>query len=454
MDAGKLYPVTWFKPGEIREDLGVPGTYHVDEEGRVEAHTHRLFDDQPPPLFGAGRGVPQMLVGRSGSNAVTLVGARAVSGSGWNMEWDTCLRANYSLEGYLLLEEEDLYFTDVRFRFADQDVWTGWERFDVQTRHDLTVEGLAATLQDVPVAEARVPGGTLRLVDASYAHEDHAARRWTLQSRSEFELHFDEPVAIGEIFDRYAYPLQVMLMAASGRLPGMVSMAGTNAEWEIPEDGVPIPTRWFTVRHFHGPIEEARSSDIRYLFRLQDLDFSRHLPALIEAVDKHRFALGHYAVLCSEGFVGGLPVQFGMATQLIDAFDRTLHPGDVGDPAFEARLKRLEDECGNVVDAILKTRGWRGQVGRLRNTVVHGDRFAHELLRDQRPLVVAYHALMVLFEVRFLVAIGLDAATAGSLTTRAVRHWMKEKDLTENYPALVEFDKRQQDRRPAKRSSR
>ena len=224
-------------------------------------------------------------------------------------------------------------------------------------------------------------------------------------------------------------------------------MAGTNSKWDFGEGSDRLLSRWFQVRRFHGPLETPRVSEIQYLHRLRDLDFGVHMPALLAAVDRHRFALGHYGLLHSDRFVGGNPVRFSVVTQLIDAFDRALHPNDRKEPSFDARLKRLEDESGNLVDGIIGKRKWRVEVGRLRNIVVHGDRHAHEALRDQRPLVVGYEALLLLFEVRFLVEIGLSPERAKSLVTGRVHHWTIEQAITENYPALSDLIARDHSRK-------
>ncbi|MBT0993149.1 hypothetical protein KIN34_02440 [Cellulomonas sp. DKR-3] len=407
-----------------------------------------MFDGERFHLFGDDPNFPSILQGRVMKEAVTLVGARVTAQRGALTEQrDATVTADYALEGFGVFEPAELMFTDVRLRFTDQDTWTGWNRFAVMAHDRLRISDFGAVLRDVPEAEARIEGGKLSLVDGSYANQEHDTHRWVLQSRSWFDFHFDEAVTIGEVFARYAYPLQVMLMSASGRLPGVVSIAGTNTAWDFGDGSDLLPSRWLQVRRFHGPLDTPRVSDLQYLHRLRDLDFGVHMPALLKAVERHRFALGHYGLLRSDRFVGGHPVRFSVATQLIDAFDRTLHPQDTAEPAFDARLKRLENESGNLVDGIIGTRKWRGEVGRLRNIVVHGDAYAHEVLRDQRPLVVGYEALLLLFEVRFLVEIGLSPEEATSLATGRVHHWTIEKAITENYPALSELIKRDHQRR-------
>lgn len=450
MDVGVLHPVRWYRPGSASGDAirGVPGTYRVDDQGRIEAHVFEMFDGERAHLFGTDPTFPSLMQGEVMGEAVMLVGARVnASRSALTDQRDATVTANYALEGFGFLDPDDLAFTDVRLSFTDQDVWTGWDRFAVMAHSRRRLTDVGAVLRDVPEVEARVDGGTLKLVDSSYVTPEHQEHRWVMQSRSWFEFHFDEPMPIADVFDRYAYPLQVMLMSASGRLPGVASLAGTNREWDFGEGSERMPSRWFQVRRFHGPLETPTTSDLKYLHRLSDLDFGAHMPALLRAVDRHRYALGHYGLLHADRFVGGHPVRFSVATQLIDAFDRTLHVSDRSDPSFDARLKRLEDESGNLVDSILGNKRWRGEIGRLRNIVVHGDRYAHEVLRDQRPLVVGHEALLLLFEVRFLVEIGLSSEQAKSLATGRVHYWTIKDAITENYPALRDLITRDHGRR-------
>lgn len=451
MDAGLLHPVRWYRSGDDHPREAVPGTYRVDDEGRIEAHVHGRFPGERARLFGVDPSFPTLLQGEVMGETVMLVGARVTGQhSGLNEQRDATVVADYALEGFGFLDPSDLAFTDIRLRFTDQETWTGWDRFAVMADDRRRITDVGAVLREVPEVKAEIDAGTLSLVDGSYVNQEQDSHRWVLQSRSFFEFRFDLPVPIAEVFERFAYPLQVMLMSASGRLPGVASMAGTNTTWDFGEAGARLPSRWFQVRRFHGPLKTPRATDLKYLHRLSDLDFGVHMPALLTAVERHRFALGHYGLLQADRFVGGYPVRFSVATQLIDAFDRTLHPHDRHEPAFDARLKRLEDESGNLIDGIIGNKKWRGEVARLRNLVVHGDLHAHELLRDQRPLVVGYEALLLLFEVRFLVEFGLDPKQAKILATRRVHHWTIEKAITETYPALtalVQEDRRRQRKR-------
>jgi hypothetical protein len=452
MDTGLVHPSRWYRQGDDPPGKGVPGTYRVDDQGRVEAHLHSTFGGEASPLFGMDPDFPSILHGEILREAVTLVGCRITSHrGGLSDQRDAAVTADYALEGFGFLDEDELEFSEVRLRFTDQDVWTAWDRFAVATDDGRKLTDVGAVLRVVPVLEARIDRGVLKLVDGSYVNKEHDAHRWVFQSRSYFEFHFDRPVPIREVFSRYAYPLQVMLLSASGRLPGVVAMAGTNSTWDFGEGSRRLPSRWFEVRTFHGPVETPHASDLKYLHRLSDLDFGVHMPALLGAVDKHRFALGHYGLLHADRFVGGNPARFGVAAQLIDAFDRTLHPLDRGDRAFEARLKRLEDESGNLVDSIVGNKKWRGEVAALRNLVIHGDLHAHELLRDQRPLVAGTEALLLLFEVRFLVEFGMEPVKASALATGRVHHWTIAQAITDNYPSLSALIRQEQHRRGGRR---
>jgi hypothetical protein len=306
----------------------------------------------------------------------------------------------------------------------------------------------------VPKIEANVDHGVLRLVDASFVTYDPRQRRWVFQVQSMFEFAFTRPVAIRDVFDRYVYPLQITLLNASGRTPGVASMAGMNKAWEFGPASEHMPSKWFQVRRFHGPLVTPASTDLKYLHRLSDLQFDEHMPKLLRAADVHRFALSHYSLLHAERAAGGNLARFGVATQLIEAFDRTLHPHDISEMALEKRLKRLDDESGNLVDEIIGTRKWRAEIAALRNFALHGDVHAVEILRDQRPLVAASEALLLLFEVRFLIAIGLAASRARELVLGRAQHWTIAAAITENYPALSAVAERTSARKRGRRASR
>ncbi|WP_157465660.1 hypothetical protein [Cellulomonas sp. Leaf395] len=454
MDTGDLHPARWSRPDEAHDETAVPGTYLVDDEGRVEAHLHATRNGYGPVGFGPPRELPPVLHGESFREHLTLVGARVVASRGGTSDMcDVTIRPDYALEGFAFLDQDELAFTEVRVRFTDQDVWTGWNRFAVKYQHGALTD-IGVELRFVPRIEADVDQGVLRLVDASYVTYDPHERRWAFQVRSMFEFAFARPVAINDVFDRYVYPLQVALLSASGRMPGVASMAGTSNAWEFGPGAEQMPTKWFQVRRFHGPLKTPASTDLKYLHRLSDLQFDVHMPKLLRAVDVHRFALSHYSLLHAERAAGGNLARFGVATQLIEAFDRTLHPHDVGDMALEKRLKRLEDESGNLVDEIIGNRKWRTEIAALRNFALHGDVHAIEVLRDQRPLVAASEALLLLFEVRFLVAVGLAATQAKELAVGRVHHWTIAAAITENYAALSAVAERTRVRKRGKRASR
>ncbi|RMI12518.1 hypothetical protein EBM89_08390 [Cellulomonas triticagri] len=415
----------------------MPGTYSVNDEGRVEAHLHATWDGSASFGFSAGPELPPLLHGESFGEHINLVGPRlGRSKGGMRSLGDITLHADYALEGFAFLSEHELAFTDLRLRFTDQDEWTGWDRFAVS--HQIgSLTDVSASLRPVDELAAEVDGGVLRLVDASRVVYDPIKRRWELATRSMFELHLDEPLPIGAIFDRYAYPLQVALLSASGRLPGVASMAGTNTTWDFASGNTRVTPRWFQVRLFHGPLDTAHISNLTFLHRLGDLDFPTHLPRLLRVVEVHRFALSHYALLHAEHAAGGHLARFGVAVQMIEAFDRTLHPLDTGTVSLEARLKRLEHETGGLIDLVIGNRRWRGEVAQLRNFALHGDIHAVDVLRDQRPLVAASEALLMLFETRFLVEIGIQPDQAQKLVTGRVHHWTIVQAITSNYPALT-----------------
>jgi len=443
MDIDTLHPVKWSRPGHDRTTDGVPGTYKVDDKGRIEVHIHDTWDGNASFAFAPDPEFPTMLHGEVFREAVTLVDCQVVSSkTTTTSQQDVVLRPRYAIEGGFFLDPDELSLTDVHLRFTDQDAWTEWDAFAVnQERSSVGLDEAMSTFVRPADREVRVNGGTLRLVDDSYVRQDVGAHRWVLQSRSRFEVHVDNPVAIDELMSRYAYPLQVLLLSATGRMPGLMSMRGTNTAWAFKDGGDPQVSRWATVRCFHGGDGNLPSGSIRYLHRLQDLDFTTHLPRIFDAVEAHRYSFEHFAAIHSEK-AGGHLSRFVALTQLVDSFDRSLHPDDRGHRSFDGRLKRLEDESGNLIDSVVGNRLWRNQIRRLRNIVVHGDESAPHLVRDPRPLVAGSEILLLLFEIRFLVEIGFASDAAKSLVEKRGTHWRITSTIKENYPHLVSLVKK------------
>ena len=442
MDLGETHHTRWFYPGIDPED-GVPGSYRVNDDGSIEVHVFETWDGGGSLQFVPDESFPRTLMGEVFREAVTLVGCVALGGkTGVTSQQDVHVRPEYAVEGDAYLNaDEDLYVTGLRIRLTDQDAWTGWDPFAVSRAHR------ADGLQDAHVSfdrpadrEAQLEQGLLRLVDDSYVLSDPVAHTTTLHARSRFELAFDVPLSIPTAMAQYGYPLQVLLLTATGRMPGAISVRATNAGWfEGAEDATRFHGDWMTIRRFHGGHAGLPPSSPAYLHRLEDFEFGRQLPLVIASVTRHRHAFESYAELLAE-HAGGNLSRFVALTRVIDSFDRANHPGEGRTGQFRVRAARLDDEVNGFIASLLPdVMNWSYYVGELRNIVVHGDPRAGRLAANPQPLFAAYEALTLLFEHRLLVEFGFSTSRARELVEMRHPFWQRSNTLIEQFPALLQF---------------
>lgn len=445
METGTVHVVRWYKPGDdvSEEQGGVPGSYCVNEEGIIEARLYGSFSMKKPSLFGLDDDVPDVLQGVAISGGVTLVGCSKRSfRRGWTGRSEVEFTANYALEGYGVLESNDLSFTDLLIRFKGQDYWTQWDRFAVMGAGFPSADDLGAVSKPVPASEAKIEAGSLRLIDGSIVLEDVNDHAWRFESRSVFKIEFQNPVKLIKLIDQFVYPLQTMLMCASGRNPGIAELLVTNRGWGFGAESPQPLSRYFTMRIRHGRVAELPDSASDYLFRLADIDFESDMRRMLSVLDSHRFSLELYGLLHTGEIGGGYLAKFSTAAQMVDAFERSLRGSGHGDGTFDKRLKVMEEDCGEPVRGLGVSKRWRSDVAKLRNIVLHGDAHSHEILRDQRPLIAGFEMLVILFEVRLLVAFGLDVATAKSLVELRNDFYWRRSRIEEFMPVLTSYVRR------------
>ncbi|GEK19874.1 hypothetical protein CXY01_03940 [Cellulomonas xylanilytica] len=441
MDIGETHHTRWFHPGRDEKD-GAPGSYRVDEDGHVEVHIFETFDGEGSLAFMPDESVPDILLGEVFREAVTLIGCRSVGGkTGVTSQQDIRIRPQYAIEGSIYLTSEDeLRVTSLRLRFTDQDAWTNWKPFSVEKmRKPEGLESASVTFSRPADLAALVDGGRLSLIDDSYVHEDTITHRTELQAQSRFEYVLDEPVPIHDAMSRYGYPLQVLLLTATGQMPGAISVRATNPAWVEDVEVSAFQTAWVTLRRFHGGHAGLAPNSLSYLHRLEDFDFAVQLPRVLASVTKHRLAFERYAEMLSKRG-GGDQSQFVNLTQVIDAYDRSNHPGEKRSGAFYVPVERMDLELDQFISALVDgTDRWGFYVGKLRNIVLHGDPRARELVADPRPLHAAFEALSLLFEASVLVGFGFTVARARELVEARHPFWARAKNIKENFPALIDF---------------
>ncbi|WP_024287211.1 HEPN domain-containing protein [Cellulomonas sp. KRMCY2] len=440
MEIGEVHHLRWFHPGRDPE-RGVPGSYKVDDAGRIEVRLYENWDDQGSLALMPAEDFPTILYGEVFREAVTLVGCRDLGGKTTvTSQQDVRIGVDYGVEGFVYLSEDELALTEVRFCFTDQEAWTGWSPHQVeQSRGANGLERASVRFERPPDLEVGVDGGLLQLQDDSYLHEDSVTRRTTLQIRSRFAYRFDEPVPIPEIMTRYAYPLQILLLTATGNMPGAMSIVGTNPAWFAHGKPATVHSEWVSIRRYHGGPRGLAPGSLRYLHLLDDFDFVAQLPQVLEAVARHRLAFERYAEMLSEHSVGDLS-RFVAMTRVIDAFDRSRHPDKKRTGRFKEPVMRLDDEAGGFVGRLVgRVPDWGFYIAELRNVVLHGVERTRDLVPDPRPLFAATEALELLFEMHVLVEFGFTVERAAALVERRHPFWARRKTIDECFPVLVGF---------------
>jgi hypothetical protein len=286
-----------------------------------------------------------------------------------------------------------------------------------------------------------------------------------------WRLEFDEPVAIDRILREWITPLQFLILSATGRPSAIETFGATNSTWSVPNERH-SSERWVRVRLGRPPAVQGKPQQAYdLLHRASDFELGRQLPLAVDAVNRHRYPVEHFAAL--KGQPGGPLARFVAAAQLVESFDRTLHDDpkkpDQGEriqgitrtlkeqavpaayrnyikssltyfhePSLERRLRRLDKESGDVISGIAP-RGWSTDVARLRNIVVHGLRPSETLTRDARPVQVGTEILMLLFECRWLLEMGFSKKQIVDLVEGRVNHWIIKTTIQDNYEALKEI---------------
>lgn len=442
MSDDDLRPATWSRPGKDHKEDAIAGTYHVDATGHPIAQLHGVWQDEQHLPFGGE--MPPLLHGDAFGRAVTLVAPRSGRSSrGFSDLQNTTLHARYAVEG-LWLQEEDLSLTEVRVSLWDQDIWTGWNAYFGRIPPNSRWKWPTEFFYDPPAPrQAEFAWGTLVLEDGSSWSQLHQPTGWRLESGSRFVLRFNEPIPIGEVRTRYLAPIEFLISSATGRSSGVRNIHGTNSTWEItgfPDNWPPNePDRWVTLRIPHLPRPDGDIESHSLLHLESDFEFATQLPKVFDVAQQARYSLEHFTALKADRATGSL-AEFVATSQLVESFDRSLHPTPLGGSDtrdLNTRLTRLDGESGNLINDLLGHKRWRDDVRRLRNMVVHGEEGSAFLTRDARPLQAATAILMLLFEARLLVAEGFDSTRAKELVERRLHHWQIKDLIARSYGHLA-----------------
>lgn len=438
-----MRPTEWFRPGYIERDKAA-GTYSVTENGVVEAWLHGSWHDVPSiALVGidkSAEGFPAMVYGDAFGRRVTLVGTRRGMSrtNSATRQQRTRIDTDYGIEG-LWLQPEELALTEAVVRFIDQDLWTSWSAYPAEMRFEegFGVIGLNVRYEKPEPLKATLSGGSLHLKDASTHQQLMNPRRWVLKSASEFVFEFDAPIEIEQFQRQYLMPLEMLITSATGRRSGVKQFRATNCDWDVPvEHGE--AGRWITVHLGHMTQEEDTKSSTKLLHRLTDFDFAMQLPMVFDVAQVHQYSLEHYGAL-RRGASAGHLADFIAAAQLCESFHRTMHPNRRDDMGLDARLTKLDQESGGLIKEIAEDKDWHKRLARLRNIVAHGLPRSEVLTSDVRSVQAATRMLLLLFEVRFLVALGFSAENARRHAVDRSGHRWIVLAIKEGYPHIKEM---------------
>jgi len=445
MDDDDLRPAQWYRPGHLDDRDGAAGTYSLDENGAIDAWLHGSWDDMPSsvgiPGLEIGRGAfPSLLYADAFGKRITAVGVSrgASRTNSVSRQQRTQIEANYAVEG-LWLEEQELAITKAVVRFYDQDLWTEWNAYP----YELTFEegrgntGLKVWYEKPPERVAVIDGGTLYLRDASTHKPLMSPGGWLLKSASKFVFEFDAPVMIEQFQRQFLMPLEVLITSATGRRSGVESCRATNTQWVIPNERHESQ-RWVDIRMGH--LSPSSESKVRgeLLHHVNDFNFAEQFPLVFEVARLHRYPLEHYGTLRRDVSAGYL-ADFIAGVQLCESFHRTLHPDLRKEMSLEGRLTKLDQESGGLIKETVQDKDWHKRVARLRHIVDHGLPGSEVLTKDVRSVQAATGILLLLFEVRFLVALGFTAEKAKSLAVERGTHGWIAFAIREGYPHIKEM---------------
>ena len=444
MDDADLRPAEWFRPGHIENGEGAAGTYSVTENGVVEAWLHGSWHDVPSmALEGIDELIeafPSMLYGDAFGRRVTLVATMRGGGrtNSVSRQQRTQVDAGYAVEG-LWLEPDELAITKAVVHFYDQDLWTSWGAYPAEINFEdgIGITGLKVWYAEPDVREASLDGGVLRLKDASTHKPLMNPSGWVLKSASDFVFEFESPIGIEQFQRQYLMPLEVLITSATGRRSGVEKFRATNAEWVIPPERHEAD-RWVSVRVGHLPPEADAKAHGELLHHVDDFDFATQLPLVFEVARLHRYPLEHYGTL-RRGASAGYLADFIAAVQLCESFHRTLHPDRRDGMSLEGRLTKLDQESGGLIKEIVADKDWHKRLAQLRHIVDHGLPRSDVLATDVRSVQAATRMLLLLFEARFLVALGFTAEKARALAVNRGSHGWIVRAIRDGYPHIKEM---------------
>lgn len=428
MSTTRSEPASWWVAGEDRADA-VPGLLVFDEASNPTIHLHKPLPGlEDNPMFAGLEELPvfPLIHGITMDEHWTLLDSRIESGQ-WSWKFDRMadivLRPRVALSGDFLLSKPELNITRVRISLWDQDDWTGWIRSVNITNRDQASEAPLSIVHVPPSPViSSLPGAQVSLLDDSWGFAAPNSKGViNVRANSAWQLDFDQPSSIPDLFTQWIEPLIFLTTTATRRKTGLSRMAVWSSQWHFAPGSV--QSEGLRVYAQSGSRPEGDIPSFGLLHQLSDWDLERQLPMVFAFVWDHNFAVDQYlSYRNSSGYT--YQMQFAVLYQVIETLDRSLNAKDdtvdagvtqdalealgraiqaepllqklakrlqwtvkhAGDPNLAKRLSRLDSQVNNFISNELSSREWKSDLAALRNGVAHGLDSAKAIVTDAGPL--------------------------------------------------------------------
>jgi hypothetical protein len=389
-------------------------------------------------------------------------------------------RRSYSpylvLKTELVLRSDELSLTHATFRLWGQDLWAHWINWSFKEEPGPNTD-LEVIRLKIPPRKANYQGVDITIRDASPSlFNPGTTGSVTLRQTSVFKLNFPKPIDLKEFISEWVSPISFLVASGIRSAAGVETMWIGNSTWTDDETGDPIKRDiQVMINNPERRVPAEELDEQKFLHSCPRFDFPSQLPVFLEAWQKHRVTFEQYLDWIHRKPNSKL-TQMSYMAQLVETFDRSLSPDpEVGDalklladtaetlfkdqpgldklsgkakqavldstrPTLSHRLKRLDGETGELVSSVLKTHSWKGDVPIVRNSLVHGLPTSKFFAKNHIPLYVSVDILELLFEARFLVALGFTPVEVRKMITEDDPRWFPRLSAILDYlDSLKEF---------------
>ena len=226
MTTTRSEPASWWVAGEDRADA-VPGLLVFDEASNPTIHLHKPLPGlEDNPMLAGLEELPvfPLIHGITMDEHWTLLDSRIESGQ-WSWKFDRMadivLRPRVALSGDFLLSKPELNITRVRISLWDQDDWTGWIRsVNIMNRNQASEAPLSIVHVPPSPVISSLPGAQVSLLDDSWGFAAPNSKGViNVRANSAWQLDFDQPSSIPDLFTQWIEPLIFLTTTATQR-PG------------------------------------------------------------------------------------------------------------------------------------------------------------------------------------------------------------------------------------------